>query len=118
MTKYREIFQEMLEQNKELFDSFRELHDQYALNPEKWKKEFNEKGEEILALMRRYENRLCKHSEGSGFGKFTGNLAEKFHEEVRNLFPQIDNIGLSTSARPSRDGSAKPDFEIKRILLN
>lgn len=107
MTKHRQVFLEMLEQNKELFEEFRRIHDRYALHPAPHQKEFNEKGEEVQAVIRQYENRLCRSSENSGFGKFTTNLADKFHEEIRVEFPEIDNIGLITKT-----------FDLKRIKLD
>lgn len=94
----------MLDQNKELFDSFRKIHDQYALDPESWQEKFNEEGQKVLDVIRKYENRLCSRSEGSGFAKFTGNLSEKFQAEVRILFPKIDYIGLKIKS-----------FSIKKI---
>ena len=33
MTKYRAAVQQMLEENKELFDEFKPIHDAYVLNP-------------------------------------------------------------------------------------
>lgn len=98
----------MLEQNKELFDDFRQIHDRYALNPALYQKEFNEKGEEIQAVIRQYENRLCQSSENSGYGKFTTNLSDKFQEEIRAEFPEIDNLGLVP----------KEAFTLKKINLD
>jgi gamma-glutamylcysteine synthetase len=94
MTKYKRVFEEMIRQNQSDFDFFKQIHDQYSLNPQKFKEEFNNQGEKIQMILRRYENQLCRHSESGGFGKFSGNLAEKFWEEVRNEFPKIDEIGL------------------------
>lgn len=107
MTKHRQVFLEMLEQNKELFADFRRIHNQYALNHPLHQKEFNKKGEEVQAVIRQYENRLCRSSENSGFGKFTTSLSDKFHEEIRAEFPEIDNIGLITKT-----------FELKKIKLD
>ncbi|MDP3954958.1 MAG: hypothetical protein Q8Q15_01165 [bacterium] len=107
MTKYKQIYQEMLEQNKELFESFREIHDKYALDPKHWQHKFNEKGGVVLDVVRRYENRLCHHSEGSGYGQYTTSLAEKFQTEVRNHFPKIDSVGLEPEV-----------FTLKKINLS
>lgn len=95
MTKYKAFVQDMLSSHKELFDVFKKLHDDYAKEPEKWQKEFNDKGEEVLTVIRRYENMLCGHSENSGFGKYSSKLAEKFWAEVRAVFPKIDYIGTT-----------------------
>ncbi|OGH12270.1 MAG: hypothetical protein A2857_00695 [Candidatus Levybacteria bacterium RIFCSPHIGHO2_01_FULL_36_15] len=94
MTKYQKYFQEMLSQNKEVFDSFKILHDAYAVEPEKWQKKFNEEGEKVMEIIRRYEKMLCNNSDSSGYSKFSSKLADKFWEAVRNQFPKIDFVGL------------------------
>lgn len=92
--KYKEYFQDMVDNNKELFTSFKTIHDAYAEEPEKWQKEYNEKGQDILDIIRRYENMLCSKSEGSSYGKFSSTLSDKFWNEVRVHFPKIDFIGM------------------------
>jgi hypothetical protein len=94
MVKYRQVFEDMLNQNKALFDSFREVHDQFATDPENCREKFNEIGRDVQDVIRRYEDRLCSHSESAGFGKFTNNLADKFHAEIKTVFPKIDSIGM------------------------
>lgn len=94
MVKYKQIFQEMIKQNKTLFAEFEEVHNKYTLASKRWQREFNQKGEEVLSVIRQYENRLCRQTEGGGYGKFASNLADKFHEEVKAHFPKIDDIGL------------------------
>ena len=93
MTKYQKYFEEMLSQNKELFTEFKEIHDKYATEPDVWREIFNQQGQEVLDVIRRYENRLCGHSESSGYSKFTTNLADKFQEKVMELFPKINAVG-------------------------
>lgn len=94
MSKYKKVFEEMLRQNKLVFDEFKKIHDNYRANPKTYKDQFNEEGEKIQMIIRRYENQLCSHSENGGFGKFTGNLSEKFWEEIKKVFPKIDEIGV------------------------
>lgn len=94
MTKSQQYFQDMMENHRDLFDDFKKIHDAYVQNPEKMQKEYNTKGEDILALIRRYENMLCNQSEGGRYGKFSANLAEKFWELIRKSFPKIDFIGI------------------------
>ncbi len=93
--KYQQVFSDMLLQNKALFDSFQEVHDKFAQDPQSWKEQFNSIGRDVQDVIRRYENRLCGHSESSGYSKFTMNLSEKFHQEIKKLFPKIDYIGIS-----------------------
>ena len=94
MAKYQQVFQQMLSQNKELFESFKKVHDKYSQDQKVWRAKYNEEGEKIMTIIRRYESRLCGRSEGSGFGKFTGGLSEKFWNLVRKEFPLIDEVGL------------------------
>ena len=92
--KYKEFYQLMIKQNKEDFDAFKKLHDSYMKDPKKWQGKFNELGRNIQDIIRDYENRLCRQSEGAGNSKFTTALSEKFHAEVKSHFPKIDFIGM------------------------
>lgn len=93
-TKYKKQVEDMLEAHSDLFKSFQELHDRYATDPKKWQKEFNEKGEDVLMMIQRWDNNLCAKSEGGKYGKFSNNLSEKFWTEIRILFPKIGYVGL------------------------
>lgn len=97
MTKYKMFIQDMLSSHKELFDAFKAVHQKYEADPQKWQTEFNEKGEEVLSVIRRYENMLCGHSENSGFGKYSSKLSEKFWTEIKSIFSKIDYIGTTFS---------------------
>lgn len=94
MPKYQEIYVDMLEHNKELFDEFKRIHDQFAENPNEYRKAFNEKGQDVLRIVQRYENILCGNSEGGKYGKYSANLSEKFRSQLRGHFPFIDQIGM------------------------
>ncbi len=107
MTKYKEYFQRMVEENKELFDDFKTLHANYGMDEEKYQDDFNKLGARVLDIAHEWENRLCKSSEGAGFGTFTTKLAEKFQEELRNAYPLIDHVGIV---------SKRSTFNIKKLL--
>lgn len=92
--KFKEYFDMMLKENKELFENFKDIHDHYTLEPEKYQKIFNDYGREILEVVQDWENRLCSKSEGSGYGKYTLNLSEKFRAEIKKYLPKINSIGL------------------------
>lgn len=94
MTKHQEYFDEMLETHKKLFSEFKTIHDNYVKDPKKWQNEFNEKGQEVLEIIRKTENLLCSESEGGAYGKYSSTLADKFWEPVRLMFPQIDFVGI------------------------
>ena len=107
MTKYREYYQKMLNNNKKLFGDFQRLHDKYVLDEERWQEKFNEEGEKVLNVIREYENKLCSQSEKGGYSHFTPKLAEKFKEEVRKHFSMIDHIGVKVEV-----------FALKKIKLS
>lgn len=94
MPKYKEYFKLMMDENRELFDDFGEIHLKYMQDTRKYQAEFNEKGQEVLDVIRVYENRLCSTTEGGGYGKYSAKLADKFHEIIKINFPRIDSIGL------------------------
>lgn len=106
MTKYKEYFEKMVSENKEIFDKFTKAHFEYSIDQDKNQEEFNKIGAEILDIIHEWENRLCKTSEGAGFGNYTVNLAEKFQAEIKSHFPLIDHIGIIVNK-----------FSIKKIKL-
>ena len=92
--KFKEYFQMMLDQNKEMFENFKNIHDHYTLEPQKYQKVFNDYGKEILDVVQDWENRLCSKSEGGGYGRYSTALADKFRQEVKKYLPKINSIGL------------------------
>lgn len=114
MTKYKEYFDRMLNENKKLFDEFQKIHNDYALNPETFQETYNKEGEKILEVTREYENRLCANTERGIYNKYSANLAEKFQGEVRKRFPMIDYIGLKIEKSETKI----PDFFVKKINLS
>lgn len=94
VSKYQKFFREMVDENKELFSSFKELHDKYLEDQEKWQEEFNRKGVEVVDKIRSYELRLCSHQDAGQYGKYASNLADKFWEQVRRVYPKIDFVGV------------------------
>jgi hypothetical protein len=93
MTKYKEVVNDMIEYNKEVFTDFKKLHDKFQEDPKEYQSEFNNEGEKILRIIRRYENILCGKSESGKYGKFSSSLSDKFWNEVRIHFPKIDAVG-------------------------
>lgn len=93
-SKHQQYFQDMLENNEELFKQFEHIHKAYTEDAKKYKKEFDEVGENVLSIVRKYENMLCSHSESGKYGKFSSKLSDKFWEAVRGKFPKIDFIGV------------------------
>ena len=84
----------MNEENKDLFDNFKHVHDAFILNPEANKARFNEVGAEVLDVVREYERILCGKTESGGYGKFSTNLSRRFWDEVRKAYRKIDFVGV------------------------
>ena len=94
MTKYQQAFEIMMESKRPEFEEFRRVHDLYKSDQDKWKDEFDRLGKPILKIIEETEGLLCMKMEGSGRGKFSSTVAEKFREEIRKYLPLIDLIGV------------------------
>lgn len=97
MSKYKQAVDDMVAANKELFDNFKEIHDEYALNPAVWQKLFNEYGAEVVEIVREYERKLCVKMGMGKYGKFSQNLSQKYWDEVKKTFPKIEFVGVTLS---------------------
>ena len=94
MRQYQETYQQMVDENKPLFDRFYQVHDTYVLDPKTHQKEFNDVGRELQEVIHIYERRLCGKTEGGMYSKFSTGLSEKFWSLLRQDFPKIDCIGI------------------------
>lgn len=97
MTKYKQMFDEMIKNNRDLFIKFKITHDMYVTDSKTWSKQFNAEGEQVLEIIRDYENRLCGYSEQGQYSKFSANLADKFWSEVKKNYSKIDFVGIKVS---------------------
>lgn len=95
MTQYQKYFQLMLEENKELFDNFKGVHDAYVLNPQLNQAKFNDIGREVVDVIREYERKLCGNMNSGSYGAFSSNLSQKFWDEIRKVFRKIDFVGAT-----------------------
>ncbi|KKS98303.1 MAG: hypothetical protein UV73_C0002G0017 [Candidatus Gottesmanbacteria bacterium GW2011_GWA2_43_14] len=77
MTKHQEYYQKMIDNNKQIFSEFIDLHDKYTKDSASWQVKYNEVGEKIVAIIRDWEGKLCRESERGQFGKYSANLADK-----------------------------------------
>ena len=114
--KYKEYVARMLEAESELFDKFREAHENYILDPHSWQEKFNEIGGRVMETVRDYEDKLCRQSEVAGYGNYTNTLSEKFNDELRKIFPKIDSVGIIMK-KPEPAPAQEAEFEIKKIDL-
>lgn len=84
----------MIEENKELFDDFTQVHEAFILNPDANKTRFNQMGAEVLDIIREYERVLCGKTESGQYGKFSTGLSQKFWDEIRKVYRKIDFVGI------------------------
>lgn len=94
MQKYQQMFIRMTEENRELFDTFKSVHDAFVLAPDANKERFNAIGGEVLDVIREYERILCGKTESGQYGKFSSNLSQKFWDEIRKVYRKIDFVGI------------------------
>jgi hypothetical protein len=94
MTKYKQTVTEMIMKNQTAFDEFGKIHDLFKKDPGKWQEKFNELGKPLQKIAWETENRLCGKMEGSSLGKYSNNLADKFREEIRKIYPCFEMIGV------------------------
>lgn len=91
--KYRQLFLEMVENNRDLFLDFKEIHDKYMEDENAYRVEFNEKGAKVVEIVRDYERRLTSQQDRGQYSKFSSGLADKFWDQVRGFLPKIDFVG-------------------------
>ncbi len=92
--KFKQYYQLMKDNNRELIENFTEIHAGFNQNPDKWSTQFHEVGRDVLDAIRDWERRLCYGTEKGGYAKYSANLSEKYWEEVRSEFPLIDQVGV------------------------
>jgi len=87
----------MLEENKDLFENFTNVHNAYMLNPQLNQERFNQIGKEVVDVIREYERKLCGNMNSGAYGAFSQNLSQKFWDEIRKIFKKIDFVGATIS---------------------
>lgn len=92
--KYRQLFLEMIETNRDLFLDFKDIHDKFVENEEAYKDEFNEKGAKVVEIIREYERHLTSQQDKGQYSKFSTGLADRFWDQVRGFLPRIDFVGV------------------------
>lgn len=94
MVKYKEFFKMMVEQNKEQFQKFMILCQDYTKDKRSFKEQFDSEGREIRDIVEYWERKLCKTMEGGKNGVYSSTLSDKFRAEVKKIIPAYDEIGL------------------------
>jgi hypothetical protein len=94
MVKYKEYFQKMVNENKDIFVAFKKVHDAYSKNKAMYQEEFNVQGDKVRKVIEEWDHRLCSYMEGGKNASYSAKLSEKFWDEVRIYFPLIDFVGV------------------------
>ncbi len=89
--KYKKMFDEMMEKNKALFAEYCDLQAKYDGHPKKYAEELSEMQRKVLRVIKSTENGLCARTETTGRGNYSTALADKFWEEVRAVFPRVED---------------------------
>jgi len=93
--KYKQYFEQMLEQEKELFENFRVVHDQYKLNQTALQKKYNVEGEKVVTVIRHWERRCARLWDERVYGQYAQQgFRKSFWDLIREEFDQIDMIGV------------------------
>jgi hypothetical protein len=95
-TKYKKYYELMTNQNEKLFDNFEAINNEFAMNPRSrlTATKFHKLGFEVVDVVRFWERKLCSGMERGSNSVYSDKLAEKFWNEVRKRFSQIDNVGV------------------------
>lgn len=99
VVKYKKYIELMLEQNSEVFAQFREVHDGYQNDPERWTEQFHQDGKRILDIARDWERRLCFGTEKGKYAHYSAKLSEKFWKELEINWPLINQIGIKKKTK-------------------
>lgn len=91
------MFNQMFEENRDQFQKFMLLSNDYKTDKKKYKEEFDREGQKILDIIQHYENILCSKMEKTNRGAYSSNLSDKFWQEIRTYFPNIHEVGVTIS---------------------
>lgn len=93
VAKYRQLFLDMMQENRDLFLDFKEVHDKY-IEDDNYKEEFNSKGAKVVDVIRDYERKLTSQQDKGQYSKFSSGLSDKFWDQIRSFLPRIDFVGV------------------------
>lgn len=92
--KYRQLFEEMRQQNESLFKKFKDIHDSYQQDRDANEEKFHEVGGQVVAIIRDWERKLCSGMGRTRYGHYSAGVAEKFWDLARKEFELIDMVGV------------------------
>lgn len=96
--RYKVIFEELWDKNKEMFQQFFILNNEYA-DPKKrqsLENDFQNLGKKVQKILQEGENDLCSYMEKGNNRVFSTKVSEKYWDEIRKYFRFIDQVGVVT----------------------
>lgn len=93
MVKYKQYIKNLIEKEKDLFESFKKAHFEYEQG--KNEDEFHKVGSEVVKKLKQTEDKLCLQTETGQYNKYSNQLSDKFWDEVRRLYPKIDEVKVA-----------------------
>lgn len=93
-TKYREYYEKMVAENRELFDDFLKVNDLFRKDSASNAEKFHQVGQKVVDKIRDFDRRLCSAMGRGVYSTYSQKLSEKFWDLARQDFDQIDMVGV------------------------
>ncbi len=93
-TKSQQTYDLLKKNQAKTYANFIKVHQNFSLNPDKNRLEFNRIGRDFVSLVRAYERRLCGGMEKSNNSVYSAKVSEKYWQLIREEFPLIDQVGV------------------------
>jgi len=93
-TKYREYYEKMVAENRQLFDDFLKVNDLFKSNPQLHAEKFHQIGLKVVDKIRDFDRRLCSAMGRGVYSTYSQKLSEKVWDLARQDFDQIDMVGV------------------------
>lgn len=99
MVKYKQYYQQMVDEHTELFAQFKQIHDEFVIDRETWSEQFNQVGQKVVDIIRVWDRRLCSAMNRGVYSSYSQQLSEKFWIEVKKHYSHIDLVGVKIVRR-------------------
>lgn len=87
----------MTDQNEALMNQFDEIHAGYLKDRKAWSKQFHSVGQQVVDIIRDWEQRLCAGMERGANSVYSMKLSEKFWSEVKKRYSHIELVGVKSN---------------------
>ena len=94
--KFLQFYELLWENNQDILEEFKIIHDAFAAGDTSKEEEFHTVGIRALDKIRDWDRRLCAGMSRGQFSQYSVKLSEKFWDRVRKDFSLIDEVGVRT----------------------